>query len=76
MTENTFEPKEVLNLASVKRLCRICLLLQSLSKLYIKVRDLSGGRSLAITDVDQTRAQHTMRLYPLWMGDIPTMLKV
>ena len=31
--------------ASVKQLCRICLLLQRLSKLYIKVRDLSGGRS-------------------------------
>jgi hypothetical protein len=31
--------------ASVKRLCRICLLLQRLSKLYIKLREVSGGRS-------------------------------
>jgi hypothetical protein len=34
--------------ASVKRLCSICLLLRRLSKLYIKVRDVSGGRSRSI----------------------------
>jgi hypothetical protein len=34
--------------ASVKRLCRIRLLLRRLSKLYIKVREVSGGRSDAI----------------------------
>jgi hypothetical protein len=38
--------------ASVKRLCRICLLLQRLSKLYIKVRDVSGGRSDRSADLD------------------------
>jgi hypothetical protein len=33
--------------ASVKRLCRMCLLLRRLSKLYIKVREVSGSRSIA-----------------------------
>ncbi|KKN00725.1 hypothetical protein LCGC14_1134960 [marine sediment metagenome] len=32
------------NLGFSKRLCRICLLLRRLSKLYIKLREVSGGQ--------------------------------
>jgi hypothetical protein len=50
--------------ASVKRLCRICLLLQRLSKLYIKVMEISGGRSgTDLADISQT-----------WLNDVAALM--